>query len=65
MFEGELVNGKRNGEGKEYDSNNKLIYHGQYKDGNRCIENYQNMILLSHKYAYEYKVVNGQKSRID
>jgi len=35
MFEGEYLNGERNGEGKEYDYNGNLIYDGQYLNGKR------------------------------
>ena len=34
MYEGELLNGKRNGKGKEYDSR-KLIFEGEYLNGER------------------------------
>ena len=34
-FEGEYLNGKRNGKGKEYDNDGKLIYEGEYLNGNR------------------------------
>ena len=34
-YEGDYVNGKRNGNGKEYDMNNKLIFCGEFKDGKR------------------------------
>ena len=33
-FEGELVNGCRNGKGKAY-SDNRLIYEGEFLNGNR------------------------------
>ena len=35
LFEGEYLNGKRNGKGKEYNSNGILKYEGYYKDGKR------------------------------
>ena len=36
LFEGEYLNGKRNGKGKEYDSlNDKLIFEGEYSNGKR------------------------------
>ena len=35
MFEGEYLNGKRNGKGKEYDNNGKLEYEGEYLNGER------------------------------
>ena len=30
IFEGEYLNGKRNGKGKEYYDNDKLIFEGEY-----------------------------------
>ena len=32
IYEGEYLNGERNGKGKEY-NNNKLIFEGEYLDG--------------------------------
>ena len=37
MFEGEYLNGKRNGKGKEYDYNGKLEFEGEYLNGNKII----------------------------
>ena len=34
-FEGEFLNGERNGKGKEYNINDKLIYEGEYLKGIR------------------------------
>ena len=35
IFEGEYLNGERNGEGKEYYSNRKLEFEGEYLNGER------------------------------
>ena len=35
LFEGEYLNGKRNGKGKEYNEEGKLIYEGEYLNGKR------------------------------
>ena len=35
IFEGEYLNGERNGTGKEYDRDGKLIYEGEYLNGKR------------------------------
>ena len=32
-YEGEYLNGKRNGKGKEYYTNDKLIFEGEYLNG--------------------------------
>ena len=34
IFEGEYLNGKRHGKGKEYD-NNKIIFEGEYLNGKK------------------------------
>ena len=34
-FEGEYLNGKRNGKGKEYNNDGKLIFAGEYLNGKR------------------------------
>ena len=36
VFEGELLNGEKNGKGKEYNSSGILDFEGEYKDGKRC-----------------------------
>ena len=35
IFEGEYLNGKRNGKGKEYDNEGNLIFEGEYLNGKR------------------------------
>jgi len=35
IFEGEYLNGKRNGKGKEYNKNGKLIFEGEFKNNYR------------------------------
>ena len=35
IFEGEYINGKKNGKAKEYNYNGKLIYEGEYLNGKR------------------------------
>ena len=41
IFEGEYINGKRNGNGKEYDNNGNIIFEGKYLNGKKLddIEN--------------------------
>ena len=63
VFEGEYLNGKRNGKGKEYNYRGKLIYDGYYLDGKRngkCKEyDYWNEILI-----FEGEYVNGEKNGV-
>ena len=35
IFEGEYLNGKRNGKGKEYVNEDKLVFEGEYLDGKK------------------------------
>ena len=35
VFEGEYLNGKKNGKGKEYDVSGKLLFEGEYSNGFR------------------------------
>ena len=35
IYEGECLNGKRNGKGKEYSFNKELLFKGEYLDGKR------------------------------
>ena len=35
IYEGEYINGMRNGKGKQYDKDGKIIYEGEFKDGKR------------------------------
>ena len=47
-FQGEYLNGKRNGRGKEYDNSDNLSFEGKYLNGNKYIGT-QNEIHRSHK----------------
>ena len=35
MYEGEYLNGEKNGQGKEYDNSGKLVFEGQYLNGKK------------------------------
>ncbi len=35
-FEGEYLNGIKNGKGKEFDTKGKIIFEGEYLNGKRC-----------------------------
>ena len=37
IFEGEYLNGKKNGKGKEYDFMGNLIFEGEYLNGNKVL----------------------------
>ena len=38
IFEGEYLNGKRNGKGKEYNKKGKLIFEGEYLNGEKILK---------------------------
>jgi len=71
-FEGEYLNGQRNGKGKEFDVNGKLIYEGEYLNDRRKkinivwniwsiklnIKIIFNNLLLLRKFDYIYYLKN-------
>ena len=53
IYEGEYLNGKRNGKGKEYDFDGKVIFEGKYLNGKRNgkgKEYYRNYITFEGEY---------------
>ena len=53
IYEGEYLNGKRNGKDKEFNENGRLIYEGEYLNGKRNgkgIEYNENLILFEGEY---------------
>ena len=59
IFEGEYLNGQRNGEGKEY-QNNTLIFEGNYKNGKRNGKGKQ-YNLFSKKLIFEGEYLNNKE----
>ena len=59
MFEGEYLNGERNGKGKEYNDNGKLIYEGEYLNGKRNgkgkEKDYYNNIFFNGEFLNGFK----------
>ena len=45
IYEGEYLNGKRNGKGKEYDSDGELKFEGEYLNGKK-MEKERNMVQM-------------------
>ena len=59
-FEGEYLNGKRNGKGREYNwSNNKLEFEGEYLNGKR---NGKGKEYYNGKLIYEGGYLNGKRN---
>ena len=55
LFEGEYLNGKRNGKGKEYNEEDGLLFEGEYLSGKRWngegkIYNYNGDAIFEGKY---------------
>ena len=57
IFEGEYINGERNGKGKEYYENGKLRFEGEYK--NEKIWNGKGYN-INGNIEYEIKIGNGK-----
>ena len=59
-FEGEYLYGKRNGEGKEYNTDGNLIFEGKYMNGEKsgkCFEYDNNgKLKFDGEYLYNYKI---------
>ena len=57
IFEGEYLNGKRNGKGKEYYYEGKILFEGEYLNGKRWNgKGYD----INNKVVYELKNWNGK-----
>ena len=60
LFEGEYLNGEKNGKGKEYNNNGKLIYEGEYlndkRNGKGIEYNYKGEIIFEGEYLYNNKI---------
>ena len=68
LFEGEYLNGKKNGKVKEYDENNNLIFEGEYLNGKKWngtgYDNENNITYelkngngFIHEYDYDNKII--------
>ena len=55
-FEGEYLNGKRNGKGKEYDDEGKIKFEGEYLNGKEW-----NGIRYDNNGLIEFEVIYGKK----
>ena len=69
VFEGEYLNGKRNGKGKEYDNNGKLIYEGEYLNGKRHGKgkeyDYNTNLIYEVEYLKGKRIGKGKEYYID
>ena len=59
LFEGEFINGKRNGKGKKYNIYGNLIFEGEYLNGKRNGKgkeyNDKGEIIFEGEYLYNYR----------
>ena len=58
IFEGEYLNGERNGKGKEYDDG-KLIFEGEYKNNEKCLikeYDFNHKLIFDGEYLMERKM---------
>ena len=66
IFEGEYLNGKRNGKGIEYDTNSEIKFEGQYlnrlKNGKRKEYYYKNFYYQKKEIQFKVKYLNGLKN---
>ena len=61
MFEGEYLNGKRNGKGKEYYDYGKLIFEGEYLNGERWNGKGKVYVDYNGELEFEGKYLNGKR----
>ena len=59
IFEGEFLNGKKNGKGKEYNNYGELIFDGEYLNGKRW--NGKGREYLRGQIIFEGEYLNGLK----
>ena len=59
IFRGNYLNGKRNGYGKEYNEEGKLIFQGEYLDGNKWKGIKKVYSQDTGELIYEYEYSNG------
>ena len=60
IYEGEYLNGQRNGKGKQYGENGELIYEGGYLNGQRNGNGKE--YFLNGKLKFEGEYLNGKRN---
>ena len=63
-FEGEYLNGKRNGKGKEYNYDGKLVFEGEYLNGKKWNGKGKEFD-YGGKLVFEGEYLNGKKIEQD
>ena len=59
LFEGEYLNGKRNGRGREYGKDNNLLFEGEYLNGKRNGKGKE--YNMDRRLKFEGKYLNGKR----
>ena len=69
LFDGEYLNGNRNGKGKDYDFNGKLLFVGEYLNGKRNGKgkeyNYNGSLIFEGEFLYGEKNGKGKEYNED
>ena len=60
LFEGEYLNGQKNGKGKEYNYDGELIFEGEYLNGKKWNGKGKEFNRF-HGLVYDGEYVNGEK----
>ena len=61
-FEGEYIDGKRNGKGREYDINDKIIFEGDFINGNQRPKEYKYDNADYYVLEYEGEILEGERN---
>ena len=64
LFEGEYLNGKRNGFGKEYSRNGNILFEGEYLNGKRNGKGKEYDINVNGKIVFEGKYLDDKRNGI-
>ncbi len=59
LFQGYIANGKKNGEGKEYNEEGKLIFQGEYLDGKKWKGKFKEYDNDTKNLVFECEYLNG------
>ena len=60
IFEGEYLNGEKNGNGREYDGDGNVLFEGEYLNGKRNGKGNEYFI-EEQKLKFEGEYLNGKK----
>ena len=64
LFEGEYLNGRRSGKGREYDEEGNIIFEGEYLNGKKWKGIQKEYDKDNDKLTYEFEISNGEREGI-